>query len=78
VNASVRQPKLHREFLSENALLTLRTASSLATQTGRQAISERDILAAILQNKANIITTTLRSAGVDPARLLWNETRPAL
>ncbi len=77
VNASLRQPKLHREFLSENALLTLRTASGLAKQADRQTISERDILAAILQNDANIITSTLRNAQIDPARLLWDEARPA-
>ena len=78
VNASLRQPKLHREFLSENALLTLRTASRLSQEARRPLISEHDILAAILQNNSNIITTTLRGAGVDPVRLLWNETETPL
>ncbi|MEK6262136.1 MAG: CHAT domain-containing protein [Planctomycetota bacterium] len=73
VNASLRQPKLHREFLSENALLTLRTASGLTAQADRQTISERDILAAILRNDANFITTNLWNFGIDPASLLWSE-----
>jgi hypothetical protein len=71
VNAALRQPKLHREFLSENALFTLRAAHRRAQQAGRAMVAERDILASILDNESNIITTALRQAGVDPQRLLW-------
>lgn len=71
VDASMRQPKLHREFLSENALLTLRTARDFAREHDRELISEHDILSSILANESNVITTTLRKAGVEPSRLLW-------
>lgn len=70
-DASIRQPKLHREFLSENALLTLRTARDIADREDRHAISETDILSAILGNESNAITATLRKAGLVPQSLMW-------
>lgn len=70
-DASLRPPKLNREFLSENALLVLRKAHELAQ--GRQApqIKERDLLEAIVTIPSNIITLSLRQSGIDPSKLLW-------
>lgn len=70
IEAMQRKPRLHREFLSENALKVLRTAANLAHAQGASQISEEDLLSAILRDEHGITTVLLRSVGLDPARLM--------
>lgn len=67
------KPRLHREFLSENALQALRAARQHALDRQASLISERDLVASMLANDNNIITQSLRQIGLAPESFLWSE-----
>ena len=71
IDASLGQPKLHREFLSENALNTLRAAQQFVRQRDGEVITERDLLTAIFDNENNVVTNALQTAGIETQSLIW-------
>lgn len=70
LDAMLRKPKLHREFLSENALSILRQAAELARQRQARQISEDDLLRAVLEDVNGITVTMLKQVGLEPEQLL--------
>lgn len=76
IDARVRPPRLHREFLSENTLAVLREAQQRASAKNHPTVCESDLLEAILQNPSNIITSTFLKAGIQPERLQLPDEAP--
>lgn len=72
---SLRIPKLHREFLSQNALGVLRKAQQLSLNHNRKAVTERDVLEVILSDESNIVTLILKQLELVPEKLLWPSRR---
>lgn len=70
-NPALPRPRLHREFLSENALHILRAGKLHAERRGAARSAESDVLRAILGDGANIITASLAQAGLSPQQFLW-------
>lgn len=71
LNAALRPPRLHIEFLSENALKTLREAWRLITADGRRVIREADLLAGMLNDSEGFIVASLAQMGISPIDLKW-------
>ena len=65
-------PPLHlnREFLSDNAIRTLRDAQRRAFDDNRRLVAPYDILVSILASPAGIVAECFERIGIAPKRLL--------
>jgi ATP-dependent Clp protease ATP-binding subunit ClpA len=60
---------LHREFLSDNAILRLREAHGRALDHGRSRITHLDLLISLLTGSRSIVAETFEQIGVTAAKL---------
>jgi ATP-dependent Clp protease ATP-binding subunit ClpA len=68
-NASIPSVRLHREFLSENALRVLRGARERARSGRRKTISIADLLVAMFSASSGIVADCFADAGFPPEQL---------
>jgi ATP-dependent Clp protease ATP-binding subunit ClpA len=67
--AALAPCRLHRDYLSKNALSAIRRASARAQQRGGHTVTELDLLTALLQRE-DLVTRVLEEHHVEPAQLL--------
>jgi ATP-dependent Clp protease ATP-binding subunit ClpA len=61
--------QLNREFLSDNAIRLLREAWALAKESGRDYLTQMDLLVTFFSTENSIVAECFERIGVEPARL---------
>ena len=65
-----KPPRLHREFVGDNAMKYLKRSAALARCRGSAVIQEKDLWRAILEDILGFVVQVLISMGISPVCLL--------